>query len=178
MPTATPSSLPSQALLSTNRGDIQFTLDTTDSPCTVNSFGSLAGQGYFNNTRCHRLTTTGIYVLQCGDPTGTGTGGPGYAFNDELADRARPAQCSDAACVYPAGTVAMANSGANTNGSQFFLVYRDSTLPAYSYTIFGKMSASGLKVVQQIASHGSGAMDGYGNTPPNESVTITKATAN
>lgn len=160
----------------TDRGTIGMTLNRTGTPCTVNSFVSLAQQHYFDYTRCHRLTTTGIYVLQCGDPTGSGTGGPGYSFDDELTAAAAPPSCSTSSCVYPAGTVAMANSGANTNGSQFFLVYKDSPL-AYHYTVFGHMSASGVKVVQQIAAHGSGSPDSYDNTPPNESVTITKVTA-
>lgn len=166
-----------EATLTTNRGTIGITLDPKDTPCTVNSFVSLIKQGYYNNTPCHRLTTAGIYVLQCGDPSGTGSGGPGYAFNDELVPAAMPKSCDATSdtCVYPAGTVAMANAGANTNGSQFFLVYQDSPL-AYNYTIFGTMSAEGLKTVQAIAAHGSAAPTATGNTPPNESVTITSAT--
>ena len=96
--------------ISTNRGVITATLDGSNTPCTANSFTSLAKQGYFDGTTCHRLTTQGIFVLQCGDPTGTGSGGPGYAFDDELTGQE----------TYPAGTLAMANSGQDTNGSQFF----------------------------------------------------------
>ena len=112
----------------------------------MNSFLSLARQGYFDDTTCHRLTTAGIYVLQCGDPTATGMGGPGYAFADELLDgdsRIEPCHSQDLGqgpvdvCTYGAGTVAMANSGPNTNGSQFFLVYKSSPLPA-AYTVFGR----------------------------------------
>lgn len=178
----TPSSTPTsatQATLTTNHGTIGITLDPKDTPCTVNSFTSLAKQGYFDNTPCHRLTTSGIYVLQCGDPSGTGSGGPGYAFDDELSAAAKPKSCdaSTGACTYPAGTVAMANAGPNTNGSQFFLVYQDSPLP-YSYTIFGQMSADGLKAVQAVAAKGSNNSFGAGDGAPNEAVTIQTATAN
>ncbi|MET0295928.1 MAG: peptidylprolyl isomerase, partial [Microbacterium sp.] len=129
-------------------------------PCTVESFVSLAQQQYFSNTECHRLTTSGIFVLQCGDPTGTGRGGPGYRFDDEL----------DGGETYPAGTVAMANAGPGTNGSQFFLVYEDTPLPP-SYTVFGQLSSEGLEVVQTIAADGveGGADDGA----PATAVTIT-----
>ncbi len=110
----------------------------------MNSFVYLAAKNYFSNTTCHRLTTSGIYVLQCGDPTGTGEGGPGYKFGDENLTGAK----------YTAGTVAMANSGADTNGSQFFLVYRNSlSLPA-SYTPFGTI-VSGLNIIQNVAKAGS-----------------------
>ena len=91
-----------QATIKTNRGDIVINLLNSKAPCTVNSFVYLASKSYFSNTQCHRLTTSGIYVLQCGDPTGTGTGGPGYKFNDE----------NLAGATYPAATVAMANAGA------------------------------------------------------------------
>ncbi|MFG6402422.1 MULTISPECIES: peptidylprolyl isomerase [unclassified Microbacterium] len=148
------------ATLSTTAGDIAIALDADRTPCTVGSFVSLAEQQYFDGTDCHRLTTQGIFVLQCGDPTGTGRGGPGYSFDDEL----------DGSETYPAGTVAMANAGPDTNGSQFFLVYEDSQLPP-SYTVFGQMDAAGLEVVRQIAAVGAegGAADGAPATP----VTIT-----
>ena len=140
-----------EATLMTNRGDIDVTLDAASAPCTVNSFTSLASQGYFDGTSCHRLTTAGIFVLQCGDPSATGAGGPGYSFADELSG----------AETYPEGTLAMANSGPNTNGSQFFLVYDDSPLPA-AYTVFGEVSADGVAVLQSIADEGvaGGATDG------------------
>ena len=108
-----------EATVATTAGDLAVTLDADRAPCTVNSFLSLAAQKYFDDTECHRLTTEGIFVLQCGDPTGTGSGGPGYSFADEL----------DGSETYPAGTLAMANSGPDTNGSQFFVVYDDSSLP-------------------------------------------------
>ncbi|MEX8034132.1 peptidylprolyl isomerase [Microbacterium sp. 20-116] len=139
------------AVLQTSAGDIPMTLTGERTPCTVESFVSLAQQNYFTDTTCHRLTTSGIYVLQCGDPTGTGMGGPGYRFGDEL----------DGTETYPAGTVAMANAGPNTNGSQFFLVYKDSPLPA-KYTVFGTLSPEGLAVVSKIAQAGvsGGGADG------------------
>ncbi len=115
-------------VITTNEGPITITMDRSKAPCTINSFESLARQKYFDDTRCHRLVDSGIFVLQCGDPTGTGSGGPGYSFADELSGSE----------TYPAGTVAMANSGPNTNGSQFFLVYADSPLPP-SYTVFGQL---------------------------------------
>jgi peptidyl-prolyl cis-trans isomerase B (cyclophilin B) len=127
-------------------------------PCTVNSFVYLASKNYFSNTRCHRLTTSGIYVLQCGDPTGTGTGGPGYRFSDENLTGA----------TYPANTVAMANSGPNTNGSQFFLVYKNTTLQP-NYTPFGTIVA-GLSVIQKVAA--AGTTNGTGDGQPKEKVVI------
>jgi peptidyl-prolyl cis-trans isomerase B (cyclophilin B) len=153
-----------QATIKTNRGTVVVDLLNTRAPCTVNSFAYLAGKAYFSNTPCHRLTTTGIYVLQCGDPTGTGTGGPGYEFADE----------NLAGATYPAGTVAMANSGPNTNGSQFFLVYKNTPLPA-SYTPFGTI-VSGLNVIQAIASKGTDNSNGSGDGHPNEKVTIESIT--
>ncbi|CAN5684413.1 hypothetical protein BH11ACT8_BH11ACT8_21130 [soil metagenome] len=147
------------ATLQTSAGDIDVTLDAAAAPCTVNSFTSLASQGYFDGTTCHRLTTEGIFVLQCGDPTGAGTGGPGYSFADELTG----------AETYGPGTLAMANAGPNTNGSQFFLVYGDSPLPA-SYTVFGSVGQAGLDVLTSIADKGTA--DGSGDGAPAEPVTL------
>ncbi len=152
------------ATLTTNRGTIVINLDDVKAPCTVNSFAFLADMKYFDSTPCHRLTTAGIFVLQCGDPTGTGGGGPGYEFADE----------NLAGAVYPAGTVAMANAGPGTNGSQFFLVYKDTTL-APSYTPFGTITA-GLDVVQKIAAAGSDNSNGDGDGKPNLPVEITGVT--
>ncbi len=146
--------------LNTNRGPIAIQLDPK-APETVKSMTALSEKGFFNNTFCHRLTTEGIYVLQCGDPTGTGTGGPGYTVPDENLPENLPNN-------YPTGTVAMANSGPNTNGSQFFIVYRDTTLPP-SYTIWGKVS-SGLETVDQVAA--AGVQGGQADGPPNEKVVI------
>jgi peptidyl-prolyl cis-trans isomerase B (cyclophilin B) len=146
--------------LTTNRGDIELTLHGKQAPCTTNSFTFLAAQKYFDGTSCHRLTSAGIFVLQCGDPTGTGSGGPGYQFADENLNALSTSTCTPetnaaAPCtvVYPRGTVAMANAGAGTNGSQFFLVYKDSPLgPAY--TPFGTIT-KGLDVLDTIAKGGS-----------------------
>ncbi|HWU31490.1 MAG TPA: peptidylprolyl isomerase [Marmoricola sp.] len=173
-PTPKPIDSVRQATLSTNQGTIEIALNTQTTPCTVNSFASLILQKYFNDTPCHRLTTANIYVLQCGDPSGSGSGGPGYEFKDELVKAAKPKDCTAQGCVYPAGTVAMANAGPGTNGSQFFLVYQDSPL-AYSYTIFGHMSAESLAVVKKIASYGTNNMNGDGDGGPNEQVTIEAA---
>ncbi|HVV76026.1 MAG TPA: peptidylprolyl isomerase [Mycobacteriales bacterium] len=142
------------ATIVTNCGTIVVSLDGKHAPHTVNSFAFLAGKGYFDDTPCHRLTTSDIFVLQCGDPTGTGSGGPGYAFKDEyLNDPALGKPDATDTVTYPAGIVAMANSGPNTNGSQFFLVYKDSPLGP-NYTPFGRITA-GLDVVDRIAAAGS-----------------------
>ncbi len=154
-----------QATITTNRGTININLLNSKATCTVNSFVHLAEQNYFNNTKCHRLTTESIYVLQCGDPTGTGNGGPGYEFGSENLKGA----------TYPAGTVAMANTGQpNSNGSQFFLVYQDTPLPA-SYTPFGTI-AQGLPVLDAIAKAGSDNSNGTGDGHPKENVVIDKVT--
>ncbi|MDR1807184.1 MAG: peptidylprolyl isomerase [Propionibacteriaceae bacterium] len=145
--------------LQLGQGPVTMTLDRERTPCTVNSFMSLLNQGFYTDTACHRLTTSGIFVLQCGDPTGTGTGGPGYSYADET--------YSDD--TYPAGTVAMANAGPNTNGSQFFLVYQDSSLPP-SYTVFGHLDAASLKVIADIAA--AGESTGQGDGKPNQAVEI------
>jgi peptidyl-prolyl cis-trans isomerase B (cyclophilin B) len=144
--------------LDTNCGSIVIETDAADAPETVNSMLWLAEQGYFDSTLCHRVTTDGIYVLQCGDPTATGAGGPGYTVPDENL----PAEGS---ANYPAGTVAMANAGPGTSGSQFFIVYEDTTLPA-SYTIWGTVT-SGLDVVQRVAAAGvaGGGTDGSPAAP-------------
>ncbi|MFI2434239.1 peptidylprolyl isomerase [Streptomyces sp. NPDC018693] len=155
--------------LATTCGEIDVALKTSAAPRTVNSFDFLAGKGYFDHTKCHRLTTNGIYVLQCGDPTGMGTGGPGYTIPDE---NLKDASLKDD--MYPAGTVAMANTGqANSGGSQFFLVYEDSPLPP-SYTPFGTVSAEGMEVLKKIAAAGENT--GAGDGAPNATVVIDKAT--
>jgi peptidyl-prolyl cis-trans isomerase B (cyclophilin B) len=147
-------------VLKTTAGDIAIALDRGKTPCTVNSFESLARQGYFDNTSCHRLTTEGILVLQCGDPTGTGSGGPGYSFADELTGSES----------YVKGVVAMANAGPRTNGSQFFLVYGDSTRLQPKYTLFGTMDQKSVDLVAKVAAAGTG--DGTPDGPPKTPVTI------
>ncbi|MGB3770326.1 MAG: peptidylprolyl isomerase [Rhodococcus sp. (in: high G+C Gram-positive bacteria)] len=150
--------------MDTTQGPIGLSLNASQSPCTVNSFASLAGQGYYDSTPCHRLTTGGsLQVLQCGDPTGTGTGGPGYQYanefpTDQYADDPAALQSP---VLYPRGTIAMANAGADTNGSQFFLVYGDSQLPP-NYTVFGTIDDAGLETLDKIAAAGveGGAQDG------------------
>lgn len=143
-----------QWVLTTNCGEIVIDLLPAKAPQTVSTFAFLTEKNYFDNTPCHRLTTSGLFVLQCGDPTGTGTGGPGFSFEDENL----PTDVSGT--NYPTATVAMANSGPNTNGSQFFIVFGD-TLLNPAYTIFGKVT-KGLDIVQAIAAQGvsGGAGDG------------------
>ncbi|MGW2818684.1 peptidylprolyl isomerase [Streptomyces sp. NPDC001415] len=158
--------------LKTNAGEIKIAMDAAKTPHTVNSFKYLADKGYFNNTKCHRLTTENIYVLQCGDPQGTGSGGPGYTIPDENLTGLGKAG-ADGSVTFPAGSVAMANTGqAHTGGSQFFLVYKDTNLPP-TYTPFGTMDAAGLKAVQDVAKEG--VEGGAGDGAPKKAVTIEKA---
>lgn len=145
---------PYTTTITSDRGVVLFETLTAQAPCTVNSFRTLSEQGWFDDTPCHRLTTSGISVLQCGDPGGTGAGGPGYSFPDEVT----------ADATYPRGTVAMANAGPGTNGSQFFLVHQDSPLPP-DYTVFGRIT-SGLDVLDAVAAGGATPEgDGAPNTP-------------
>jgi peptidyl-prolyl cis-trans isomerase B (cyclophilin B) len=159
--------------LTTNHGDIVFTADGKAAPYTVYSFVYLAQKGYFNNTKCHRLVwSSGLYMLQCGDPTGTGEGGPGYTIPDEnLASLG--AAGSDGTVTYKAGTIAMANTdSAHTGGSQFFLVGENSTL-APTYTPFGTIT-KGLDILQSIGAAGAASADANGTTAPKEATTIQK----
>ena len=161
--------------LTTNCGPIVISLLGTKAPITVTSIAALANAGYYNKSLCHRLTTEGIFVLQCGDPTASGSGSPtGWkGYIDENLPKV-------GAKNYPAGTVAMANSGPKTNGSQFFLVYQDTQLGP-DYTIWGKIT-KGLDLVQKIGAVGAYQMsgeqamyapDGF----PIQMVEIVKATA-
>jgi peptidyl-prolyl cis-trans isomerase B (cyclophilin B) len=142
------------ALLHTTQGLIVVRMLVSKAPCTTYSFRFLAQRNYFTGTHCHRLTIREIYVLQCGDPTGTGSGGPGYRFNDE----------NLAGATYPAGTVAMANAGPNTNGSQFFFTWKNTKL-APDYTPFGRV-IGGMAVLRKIAAAGDDSQNGPGDGYP------------
>jgi peptidyl-prolyl cis-trans isomerase B (cyclophilin B) len=144
---------PKYLKLQTNCGTIVIETFAKAAPVTITVMSQLAKGGYFNKTLCHRLTTEDIFVLQCGDPTATGSGGPTFRYRDENLPLA-------AENNYPEGSVAMANSGPNTNGSQFFLVYKDTTLGP-NYTLWGKI-VSGLEIVKYIAQGGvkDGGVDG------------------
>lgn len=157
----------------TTAGTIPLELDRSVSPCTVNAISHLAEAGFYNDTVCHRLVTEGLHILQCGDPTAQGTGGPGFSFaneypTDEAKDQQQPVN-------YPRGTIAMANSGADTNGSQFFLNYDDSPLPP-NYTYFGKIGDEGLRTLDDVAAQG---VEGGGSEgKPAKEVKIKKAIVN
>ena len=145
-----------EVVLRTNLGPIPLTLDRAEAPCTVQSFLHLVRHRFYDVTICHRLTTyPTLKVLQCGDPTGTGEGGPGYSFKDELPTDLQPAPNDPTGLrrIYPRATVAMANAGPDTNGSQFFLVYADSVLRP-NYSIFGRVDRPGLRTLDRIAAGG------------------------
>ena len=154
-----------RATMATSVGELGLTLDREATPCTVNSWVSLAEQGWFDGTQCHRLTTRGIFVLQCGDPTGSGSGGPGYSFDDELTGDE----------TYPAGTLAMANSGPDTNGSQFFIVYDETPLPA-GYTVFGTVDDATVQAIADVAADGTDDANGPGDGAPQTEVAIDSVT--
>lgn len=152
------------ATVTTNCGVITMELDGTKAPQTVASFLGLAKSGYWADSPCHRLTTSGIFVLQCGDPTGTGSGSPGYGFGVENA----PADST-----FAPGTLAMARTtDPNSNGGQFFIVYRSTVLKdATGYSIFGKIT-SGMDIVDKIAAAGATPPDAGGNTAPLQPISI------
>jgi peptidyl-prolyl cis-trans isomerase B (cyclophilin B) len=155
-PRRTPSRGTVDVSLWTNYGRIPMTLDRSLAPCTVQSHVHLTVFGFYNRTICHRLTAyPTLSVLQCGDPSGTGSGGPGYRYKDELPTDLPPAPTDPTGerKVYKRGTLAMANAGPDTNGSQFFLVYKDSALRP-NYTVFGTVSAAGMAVLDRIAAAG------------------------
>jgi peptidyl-prolyl cis-trans isomerase B (cyclophilin B) len=173
-PAKTNPSLGYTATMHTSQGNIAFKLLNSQAPCTVNSFMFLAQTGFWAGTQCHRLSASGgLDMLQCGDPTAkasktltcssnVGSGGPGYSFDDENLTGA----------TYPAGTVAMANAGPNTNGSQFFLVFQASQLPP-DYTPFGTISAAGLAVLHKVATAGTTCTyAGAGGGVPRDKVVI------
>lgn len=172
-PVSKPSSKPGETgdvkvTIATNRGDMTATLDGKKAPCAVNSFLSLAKQGWYDDTDCHRITSDsrGFHVLQCGDPTGSGTGDPGYRFAEEV----------DGSEDYSPGTIAMAKTQApDTTGAQLFIVY-DKTQLDPSYTELGQLDAPGLQVAKKAAAAAmKGKADGY-DGPPAQAVTITKVT--
>jgi peptidyl-prolyl cis-trans isomerase B (cyclophilin B) len=181
LPTASPDYKAAYtASINTNLGPIKIDLANSKATCTVNSFVHLASDNFWNDSQCHRLSTTGgLYMLQCGDPTAKasqplscssttlGTGGPGY----EYASENLPTAGSSGSVTYPAGTVAMANSGGATNGSQFFLVFKNTTLGP-DYTPFGTIT-SGLNILQNVAKAGTSCtFAGAGGGVPKDKVTI------
>ena len=149
------------ANLETNHGTMVVEFFTDDAPNTVNNFVNLAKEGYYDTTPFHRIIKG--FMLQGGDPTGTGMGGPGYKFNDEKVTR-----------QYTKGTVAMANAGPNTNGSQFFIMHADYPLPP-NYTIFGQV-VEGTEVIDEIANVPVGRSRSGENSAPLEPVVLVKAT--
>ena len=159
-----PKRLPKTITLETNCGDIQITTLGSKAPVTVAHMAKLARNGFFDESICHRLINRGAYVLQCGDPTATGKGGPKFVFQDENLPIGAKGN-------YPEGTVAMWNKGPGTNGSQFFLVYSDTTLIKANYTIWGTIT-EGLEIVKAIAKMGvqGGGLEGA----PSQMISIEK----
>jgi len=181
LPTASPDYKAAYtASINTNLGPIKIDLANSKATCTVNSFVHLASDNFWNNSQCHRMSNSdGLFMLQCGDPTAKasqklscssttlGTGGPGYEFASENL----PTAGSSGSVTYKAGTVAMANSGGATNGSQFFLVFKDTTLGP-DYTPFGTIT-SGLDILQNVAKAGTSCtFAGAGGGVPKDKVVI------
>ena len=168
--------------VSTNQGVINVSLDVANAPCAAASFTYLANQGFFGNTECHQLLagTTGIYALRCGDPTGTGAGGPTYTFYDENVPSAptpAPSASASAAAekpLYAKGTVAMATDTPGANGSQFFIFYQDSR-PDRQYSVIGTVT-SGLDVVEKVAKAGTVDNGSGAKTKPKLGVKIQNLT--
>jgi cyclophilin family peptidyl-prolyl cis-trans isomerase len=145
-PEATPTQGTATLLMSTNQGDLTLTLDRTKAPCAAASFAFLAQQKFFDGSPCHREVNEPTFgVLQCGDPTGSGSGGPTYKFGQEIPK----------GTTYPRGTIAMANTGQpNSTGSQFFLCFTDTQLSA-DYTPVGTVDEAGLAVLDKVAAAGN-----------------------
>lgn len=155
-PRRTPSRGMVDMAVPTSQGPLPLRLDQAKAPCTVQSFLHLARHGFYDRTVCHRLTAyPTLKVLQCGDPTGTGEGGPGYKYKDELPVDLPPAPTdpTGARRLYGRGLLAMANAGPDTNGSQFFVVYGDSALRP-NYTVFGTVGPDGLATLDKTAAGG------------------------
>lgn len=157
-----PKRLPKTITLETNCGDIRITTLANKAPVTVAHMAKLARSGFFDESICHRLINRGAYVLQCGDPTATGKGGPKFVFQDENLPLGAEGN-------YPEGTVAMWNKGPGTNGSQFFLVYSNTTLIKANYTIWGTIT-EGLEILKAIAKMGvrGGGLEGM----PSQAISI------
>jgi peptidyl-prolyl cis-trans isomerase B (cyclophilin B) len=168
----------SRVTFGTSAGELTVTLGA-QTPCTVRSFVHLADGGFYDGTVCHRLTASaGLKVLQCGDPIGDGTGGPGYTIPDELPTDLTPASTDPGGqqlVFYPRGTVAMANAGPDTGGSQFFMVYGDSTLPP-NYTVFGTVDPTGMATLDTVAAGGLTPVNGPEDGTPRLEVRIETAT--
>jgi cyclophilin family peptidyl-prolyl cis-trans isomerase len=163
-PSRVPASQPTQAAIKTNLGTLELKLDPAKAPCTVNSLAFLAGKGFYDGVSCHRLTTNaGLKVLQCGDPSGSGAGGPSYEFADE----------NTSGASYRRGTVAMANRGPNTNGSQFFILYEDAPDLPPNYPVFGEVTA-GMDIIDRVAA--KGVQGGGDDGRPAQKITISRFT--
>ena len=162
-PEATPTQGTSTLLMSTDRGDLTLTLDRAKAPCAAASFSYLASQSFFDGSSCHRMVNQPSFgVLQCGDPTGTGSGGPSYKYAEEVTPET----------TYPRGTIAMAKTSApGTTGSQFFLCFVDTQLPP-EYTVVGTVDEAGLAVLDTVAAGGNDSANGQGDGAPNIPVTI------
>ncbi len=166
MPAEVPTTGTTTLTMTTGVGDVALTLDHEGATCAAASLVSLAEQGFFDGSTCHRETDVpGLQVLQCGDPTGTGFGGPSYRYPTQV----------DGDETYGRGTVAMANAADGFDGSQFFLVWGDSELPP-SYTVVGRIDDAGLAVLDEIAAEGNDGSNGPGDGAPNTPVEIETAT--
>jgi len=158
--------IPRTFIFATNCGNIVVTTVGAKAPITVTQLATLARGGYFNDSLCHRLTTKGLYVLQCGDPTATGTGGPGYAIADEL----------PSAGEYKLGSLAMANSGPNTNGSQFFIISGEQGMTLQpNYSLFGQVT-TGLDTTVPALNNAGNDDPASNGVPPKEELRIIKVT--
>ena len=173
-PKPTPSKGTVHVAMKTNVGTIDLTLNRAKAPCTVQSIVHLVKSDFYANSPCHRLVTAdSLSVLQCGDPTGTGKGGPGYSIPDEPPSNLKPAG-KGKTVIYPRGTVAMAKSRRpDSGGSQFFMVYKDSQLPP-TYTVFGKVAPEDMAMLDKVGA--AGTKNGRKSGPPNMQVTINDVT--
>lgn len=165
--------------LATNQGNIGITLDHAQAPCAANAIQHLVEEKFYDDTICHRVVVSeGMKILQCGDPTGSGSGGPGFSFPDEYPVWGDNGEKVEDQGLYKRGVLAMANSGKNTNGSQFFLVDDQSQL-TNDYTIFGTVTEDGLKTLDKVIDENKDAnADNGGDGKPAQEVRITSATVN